>query len=88
MRYGLTLLGVAALLYLANTVLIGRYIKRAVPKLLEIDSSLPKPVRDEKYLWEYTAGTGVVPKWVSAIGLLAIACLAIGGIVVLVAWLR
>ena len=88
MRYGLLFLAVGAVLYVANVILIARHIKRGLPKLLRTDASLPRPARGEKYLWEQTAGTGLVPKWVSAIGLVAVLCIAIGAIIIFVAWVR
>lgn len=49
-----------------------------------MDFSFPKPGKDEKYLWEKTAGTGAVPKWVSIIGLLVYPILLIGVILIII----
>lgn len=68
----LFLLGV--ILYIINVRLIVYFIDSKVPGLLNIDLMLPPPEKGEEYLWEKTAGTGIVPKWVSWIGLSAIAC--------------
>lgn len=55
----LAVLGVA--LHIANVVLIRRYIRVRAPEF----------ANDET--WEHTAGLGIVPKWVSILGLLGIA---------------
>lgn len=65
----LIILGVAC--YFLSIFLIRYYIERSSPGLLDQDLAMPKPQRGQEYLWEKTAGTGVVPKWVSVIGLLA-----------------
>lgn len=58
---GLLLLGVC--LYTANVVLIRRYIRERAPEFANNDS------------WEHTAGLGIVPRWVSVLGLLAYSAL-------------
>ena len=58
--------------YAASTYLTFRYVRKEIPGLLELDAQLPSPKGDEEYLWEKTAGTGIVPRWVSLVGLLAI----------------
>lgn len=55
-----TLLVIAVVLYLLNVFLIRHYIRSRVPEF----------ANDQ--LWEVTAGLGIVPKWVSLIGLLAV----------------
>lgn len=82
----LLLLGIA--FYFISTGLTIRYIKRKVPGLLEADLAAPKPRRGEKYLWEHTARTGIVPKWVSLLGLLAWPISIIGLLVIAAVWLR
>jgi hypothetical protein len=74
------LLGLAVICYVGNALLIQWFLDRRAPGLLERDAAGPKPRTGEQYLWEHTAGTGLVPKWVSIIGLLAYP-LALGGIV-------
>lgn len=54
----LFIIGVA--LYLGNIFLIRSYVTRKAPEF----------ANDE--MWEMTAGLGIVPKWVSFLGLLAI----------------
>jgi len=66
------LLGLAVICYVGNALLIQRFLDRRAPGLLERDAAGPKPRKGEQYLWEQTAGTGLVPKWVSVIGLLGI----------------
>lgn len=50
----------SAALYITNGLLITRYIETRAPEYANADD------------WERTAGTGVVPKWVSLLGLLAL----------------
>ena len=64
--------------YMANCQIIEKY----APGIL----ALPPPKKGQEYLWEKTAGAGIVPKWVSWIGLGAIACLA-GSVTWLLVWL-
>jgi hypothetical protein len=58
----LCLLILAVLLYLTNNFIIQYYIKKRAPSF----------ANDE--MWQLTAGIGVVPKWASTLGLLAISC--------------
>jgi len=67
---GLILL--AGLFYISNILLIRYFINKKASRLLEMDLILPPPPKGKEYLWEKTAGTGIVPKWVSVIGLLSI----------------
>jgi hypothetical protein len=53
--------------YVTSGLLIGYYIEKNAPELANFDETLPGVQS-----WELTAGTGVVPRWVSLIGLLAI----------------
>lgn len=64
------LAGVAILLYVANVILIRHFIKKRTPEFALSDEILPDIQK-----WELTAGLGVVPKWVSIIGLLSISAL-------------
>lgn len=56
-------------LFTANILLIRHFIKKKSPSILELDELYGKPMRDGEYLWEKTAGAGIVPKWVSWIGI-------------------
>lgn len=69
--------------YVINVLLIQYYIDKKAPGLLDLDISLPPLNANEEYLWEKTAGTGIVPKWVSVIGLISIP-LIIGGILLVI----
>ncbi len=53
----------SAVLYFTNVFLIRYYIRKRTPEL----------ANDE--MWEMTAGLGIVPKWVSVIGLLSISAI-------------
>lgn len=53
--------------YVTSMLLVGRYIEQNAPEFANTDEILPGVQS-----WELTAGAGVVPKWVSLIGLLAI----------------
>lgn len=59
-------LGSSVLLYLVNCQLIAKYIKKNSPA--EMDTS---EASLGVQMWELTAGWGIVPRWVSLIGLLA-----------------
>lgn len=80
------LIVIAGILYITNVWLIGFYIRKSVPGLLEIDAAIPAPRRGREYLWEKTVGTGIVPKWVSRIGIEAI-LFSLGSVVWLAIWL-
>jgi hypothetical protein len=56
-----------AVLYIVNSVLINWYIERRAPNLASHDD-----VGFGLEAWELTAGTGVVPRWVSWLGLLSL----------------
>jgi len=74
------------LLYLSNVFLIRHFIKRKVPGVLELDAAYGRPMKNGEYLWEKTAGTGIVPKWVSWIGMGSYACFA-GIVIWLITWI-
>ena len=57
--YAFGVLIAGAILYFFNVFLIYLYHSRRTPELLANDT------------WDITAGTGIVPMWVSKIGLLA-----------------
>ena len=67
----LYLLVLAICLYFLNVALIRYFIKKRAPEF----------ANDQ--MWEATAGTGIVPKWVSSIGLFSISAL----IAAVVPWL-
>lgn len=70
-------LGVA--FYVINVLLIKHYIAKRAP---EMDST--EEVVMGIQTWELTAGLGIVPKWVSHIGLVSYSCFTAA--VVLVVW--
>ena len=57
------LIALAVCLYFLNVVLIRYFIRKRAPEF----------ANDQ--MWEATAGTGIVPKWVSSIGLFSISAL-------------
>lgn len=64
--YGIALLLLFAVgSYFGCALLMKYYMNRRAPGLLEMDEVFP----DGEHAWEKTAGTGIVPKWVSFIGL-------------------
>ena len=65
--YYLIVAGMGAVLYVASGVLTGWYIRRRAP---EFDSN--EEIVPGVQTWELTAGLGIVPKWVSLIGIVAI----------------
>lgn len=81
------LLSLATILYTLNILLMRHYIEKGAPGLLDIDVDFPPPKNGGEYLWEMTAGSGIVPKWVSWIGMGAIACVG-GACLWLIVWLR
>ena len=66
----LALIGLAAVLYIANVTLIQYYINQRAPDFTSSEEVLPGIQK-----WELTAGVGIVPRWVSVIGLLSISAL-------------
>lgn len=68
--------------YWFSTTLMIHYLERHAPGLVDMDASLPAPRPGEEYLWEKTAGTGIVPNWVSLVNLLSILAF-FSGVVVL-----
>jgi hypothetical protein len=74
------------LLYFSNAYLTLHFIEKNAPGVLESDAAYGKPMKDGEYLWEKTAGTGIVPKWVSLIGIGSYACFA-GMVIWLITWL-
>lgn len=64
------LLVLAGALYVLSTTLTQLFIKKRAPDMASRDEVAPG-----LQTWELTAGLGIVPKWVSWIGLLAISAL-------------
>lgn len=62
-------------MYFVNIALIHYYISRRAPETLADDS------------WELTAGTGIVPRWVSVIGLVGMGFAPSGLLVALLLYL-
>jgi len=54
--------------YLISVTLIGAFIERRAPEMATNEEVLPGVQK-----WELTAGTGVVPQWVTLIGLVSLA---------------
>lgn len=69
-QVSLGLIGFAALFYLLNIGLIQYFIKRRTPDFASSEEVIPGVQK-----WEMTAGLGIVPKWVSVIGLLSFSAL-------------
>lgn len=72
MLFGSLLIVIAIACYVGSAFLAKHYLDKNVRGLLEADMLLGVPPKGKEYFWEKTAGTGIVPKWVSIIGLLAI----------------
>lgn len=72
-NYGsaLTLIGLGVVFYVINGLLMAFYLRRRAPGSIEDGS------------WESTAGTGVVPHWVSKIGGIGIGIFIAGSIIAL-----
>jgi hypothetical protein len=69
-QVSLSLIGLAIFLYFLNIVLIRHFIAKRTPNFSSAEEVLPDVQK-----WELTAGLGIVPRWVSVIGLLAISTL-------------
>ena len=72
--FGLSISVAGLILYFLNIALIRAYISKRAPETL----------RDES--WEETAGTGIVPKWLSAIGMVGMGFVPSGIVVVILLW--
>jgi hypothetical protein len=73
---GIMLAGVFG--YFINKGMMIYLINRHVPEILDEDIARGLPGKDGDYRWEKTAGTGIVPRWLSLIGLLSLAAIATG----------
>jgi hypothetical protein len=71
----LILLGLVG--HFANLWLIFRYIRKTVPEMASVDPDLPSELPQP---WELTAGTGIVPRWVSGLAFVAYGCLISGAL--------
>lgn len=69
--FGLSVSVVGLILYFLNIALIRAYIAKRAPDTLRDDS------------WEKTARTGVVPKWVSVIGMVGMGFVPSGIVVII-----
>lgn len=66
--YHVLVIAVGVILYLVNNFLIVGFIRRRAPEFASSEEALPGVQK-----WELTAGTGIVPKWVSFFGIVSIA---------------
>jgi hypothetical protein len=82
MKIGIILLLIGIIGYFFNVFLIKRYHDRRTPGILEMDKRLP----DGKYAWEHTAGTRIVPRWVSIIGLFSTGIFILGVILLIISF--
>jgi hypothetical protein len=73
--FAVSLVSVGVVFYFANTVLIGIFVSKRAPQAL-VDNT-----------WEATAGTGIVPKWVSVIGLLGMGFVPAGLVIAVFLWM-
>ena len=81
MTIGLIALGAGVLAHIAAAFLAARFLERSSPGLLERSQHLGDGP-DGRRLWEFTAGCGMVPKWVSLIGLLGALSFLVGVVLV------
>jgi hypothetical protein len=65
--YYLIVAAIGAFLYVASGLLTGLYLRRRAPEFNSSEEVVPGVEK-----WELTAGLGVVPRWVSLVGILAI----------------
>ena len=73
--FALSLTGVGVAMYFLNVVLIRSYISKNAPLTVVLDT------------WEETSGKGVVPKWVSVLGLVGTGFIPSGLLVTLFLYL-
>ena len=71
---GVFLASMGVLLYLSSNYLLIRFIQKNAPNTFESDVARGKSLNDGEYLWEKTAGLGIVPRWVSRIGKVSLLC--------------
>lgn len=87
MRVAIGLLVLGLVCHLGSAGLTWHYLEKRAPGLLQRSADLP-PGPDGKRLWEFTAGKGFVPRWVSVIGLLAVPSFLLGVVLLLLEWAR
>ena len=85
--WGIALTGGGLVGYFVNKILLIYFIRKNRPELIDEDIELG-PLPNRSYRWEQTAGTGIVPRWASAIGLLAVGGFVAGIVVLIVGFLR
>ena len=73
--FGFSISAVGLLAYLGNITLIRFFISRRAPSTLVNDA------------WEETAGKGIVPKWVSVLGMIGMGFVPSGFVVALLLFL-
>ena len=69
-QVSLGLIAASIAFYLLNIILMKYFISKRIPEFSSNEEVLPGVQN-----WELTAGLGVVPKWVSKIGLLSVSAL-------------
>lgn len=69
-QVSLGLIGIAIFFFLLNIALMQYFIRKKNPEFASTEEAFPGVQK-----WELTAGFGIVPKWVSTIGLLSISAL-------------
>lgn len=88
MIVGIILILLSIACYLLSIFLMKHFIDKKTPGLLDVDAALPPPKRNQEYLWEKTSGAGIVPKWVSLIGLLAIPIFIFGVLILIISLIK
>ena len=71
------------LCYVVSVGLIGLFIEKRAPEMATNEEFMPGTQK-----WETTVGTGVVPKWVSWIGLLSFGFILAMPFELLASWMR
>lgn len=66
--YHVLVVSVGIVLYLASNFLMAGYIRKRAPEFASKEEAFPGVQK-----WELTAGIGIVPKWVSFLGLISVA---------------
>ena len=84
MKTGLYFIATGIIMYVASYFIFNYYLNKNCPDVIEADLYNPQKDKYDEYLWEKTAGTGVMPKWVSLLNLLSIPVLAVGIIIAII----
>lgn len=66
--YHVLVISIGIVLYLISNFLMVNFIRKRAPELATNEEAVPGVQK-----WELTANTGIVPKWVSYIGFVAVA---------------